>query len=87
MTGNAVDVIKQGLSSENTNIRINSARAAAYMAGVLASRDAALYTNDKSFDVLLLKGLIPQLSAMVKRDSSSVKVYADSALKQISKLM
>ena len=87
MTGNAVDVIKQGLLSENTNIRINSARAAAYMAGVLASRDAALYTNDKSFDVLLLKGLIPQLSAMVKRDSSSVKVYADSALKQISKLM
>ena len=87
MTGNAVDIIKQGLSSENTNIRINSARAAAYMAGVLASRDAALYTHDKSFDILLLKGLIPQLNAMVKKDNSSVKVYADSALKQISKLM
>ena len=87
MTGNAVDVIKQGLLSENTNIRINSARAAAYMAGVLASRDAALYTTDRAFDIALLKGLIPQLSALLKRDNAAVKVYADSALKQISKLM
>lgn len=87
MTGDAVDVIKQGLADENVNIRINSARAAAYMAGVLSSRDAALYTTDRAFDITLLKGLIAQLSAMLKRDDTTVKVYADNALNQISKLM
>lgn len=86
MTGNALDTIKRGLLSDNRNVRINSARAAAYMAGVLASEDAALYTNDKNFDAALLKALIPQLTLMVKKDNDSVKVYADNALKQISKL-
>ena len=87
MTGNAIDVIKKGLTDENTNVRVNSARAAAYMAGVLSSRDAALYTDDKAFDITLLKGLIAPLSVMVKRDNAAVKAYADGALNQISKLM
>ena len=87
MTGNALEAIKQGLISQDINTRINSARAAAYMAGVLASPEAAQYTSDKEFDITLLKGLIPALSAMFKRDQTNVKVYADNALKQISKLM
>lgn len=86
MTGNALEHIKQGLASPDVNVRVNSARAAAYMAGVLASSDAALYTADKDFDAALLKSLIPALSAMVKKDNASVKVYADNALKQIAKL-
>ena len=87
MTGNALDTIKQGLISQDLNTRINSARAAAYMAGVLASSEASQYTLDKDFDITLLKSLIPTLSAMVKRDENNVKVYADNALKQISKLI
>ncbi len=87
MTGNALDSIKQGLVSTDINTRINSARAAAYMAAVLASPEAKQYTLDKDFDITLLKSLIPVLSAMFKRDESTVKVYADNALKQISKLM
>ncbi|WP_458401645.1 hypothetical protein [Candidatus Avelusimicrobium sp.] len=87
MTGNAVEPIKQALLSQDINQRINAARAAAYMAAVLASPQADQYTLDKDFDITLLKGLIPTLSAMTKHDESSVKVYADNALKQISKLM
>lgn len=86
MTGNALETVKQGLLSDNKDVRINSARAAAYMAGVLASEDASLYTTDKDFDAGLLKSLIPQLTLMVKKDKASVKVYADTALKQIGKL-
>ena len=87
MTGRAVDVIKQNLNDKNENVRINSIRAAAYMAGVLGSKDAALYTNDRRFDITLLKGLIPQLTLMAKTDKTSVKAYAENALKQIAKLM
>ncbi len=87
MAGSALEPIKQGLSDDNVNIRINSARAAAYMAGVLASPDANLYTLDKAFDIMLLKGLIPQLNAMAKRDKASAQAYAENALKQIAKLM
>lgn len=87
MTGSAIDSIKTALNDKNANVRINAVRAAAYMAGVLSSKDAALYTDDKAFDVLLLKGLIPQLNMMLKKDNASVKVYADNALNQISKLM
>ncbi len=87
MTGKAIEPIKQGLSDKNENIRINSARAAAYMAGVLASPDARFYTQDRAFDITLLKSLISQLTQMEKRDKASVKVYADNALKQIAKLM
>lgn len=87
MAGSALEQIKQGLSDENLNIRINSARAAAYMAGVLASPSANQYTLDKPFDIMLLKGLIPQLNAMAKRDNASAQAYAESALKQIAKLI
>ena len=87
MTGSAIDAIKQGLNDKDENVRINSARAAAYMAGVLASPDARLYTADKNFDIALLKGLIAQLNALSKRDTDTVQVYADNALKQIAKLI
>ena len=87
MTGRAVDIIKQGLLDENENIRINSARAAAYMAGVLTSPDASLYTQDRAFDIALLKSVIAPLTALEKKDNSSVKVYAGNALKQIARLM
>lgn len=86
MTGSSLDVIRKQLESENINARINSARAAAYMAGVLLSPDASLYTSDKEFDARLLKGLIAQLNVMVRKDSPSAKVYAENALTQIAKL-
>lgn len=87
MTGNAMESVKQGLLSTDRNTRINSARAAAYMAAVLSSPQASQYTNDKAFDIALLKSFIPLLSAMEQKDETAVKVYADNALKQISKLM
>ncbi len=87
MTGNAVDTIRQGLASSNQNERINAARAAAYMAGVLSNPDAFNYTSDRAFDIGLLKSLIPQLKTLEKTDGDSVKVYAGNALRQIEKLM
>lgn len=87
MTGSAVDTLKTGLSATDINTRINAARAAAYMAGVLNSQEAAAYTHDKDFDILLLKGLTPQLTAMAKTDKPAAAVYAQNALEQLSKLM
>ncbi len=86
VTGNAINPIKQNLLDKNINLRINSARTAAYMAGVLASPQANRYTTDKTFDSQLLKGLIPMLSAMAKSDEAAARPYASNALKQISKL-
>ena len=86
MTGYAVDPLKQNLTSKNLNVRINAARAAAYMAGVLNSDQASLYTTDKSFDTQLLKGVIPSLAVMFRTDQAAAQPYADTALKQIAKL-
>ncbi len=87
MTGNAIDTIRQGLNSSNQNERINSARAAAYMAGVLSNPDAFNYTSDRVFDTGLLKSLIPQLKILAATEDNSVKIYAENALRQIEKLM
>lgn len=87
MTGSAIDALKQGLQADTINTRINSARAAAYMAGVLHSQEADMYSSDKEFDILLLKGLIPQLNALQQTDKDAVKIYAQNALEQIAKLM
>lgn len=86
MTGNAIEPIKQALSDKNINKRINAARAAAYMANVLASDQFYLYTSDKNFDVLLLKGVIPALSALEKSQNADEQLYAQNALTQIAKL-
>ena len=86
MTGNAIEPIKQALLDKNINTRINAARAAAYMAGVLVSEQASLYSTDIKFDTLLLKGLIPVLSAMEKSANSDEKLFAQNALTQIAKL-
>ena len=87
MTGNAADTIRQGLTSTNLNERINSARAAAYMAGVLSTPDAFNYSSDRAFDTGLLKSMIPQLNILAKTGEDSVKIYAENALRQIEKLM
>ncbi len=86
MTGNAVEPIKQALLDKNINKRINAARAAAYMAGVLASSEAFLYTNDRAFDVQLLKSLIPLLSAVAQSGNEQEKIFAQNALTQIAQL-
>ena len=86
MTGYAVEPIKKSLSHKNLNVRINAARAAAYMAGTLNSEQASLYTTDKAFDTQLLKGLIPSLAVMYRTDKPVAQTYADNALKQIAKL-
>lgn len=87
MTGNAVDILRHGLTDKNTNIRINSARAAAYMAGVLSNPDAFAYSQDRAFDIHLLKGLIAPLNALAKAGSAEERLYAQNALTQIEKLM
>ncbi|OUO56484.1 HEAT repeat domain-containing protein [Candidatus Avelusimicrobium gallicola] len=87
MTGNAAETIRQGLQSAHKNERINSARAAAYMAGVLSNPDAFNYTSDRAFDTGLLKSMIPQLKLLAKTGDDSVKIYAENALRQIEKLM
>ena len=67
-------------------MRINAARAAAYMAGVLNSKESYLYTKDKTFDIQLLKSLIPLLNSMSRQDSVAVIPHAQHALKQITQL-
>ncbi len=86
MTGYAVDSIKQSLLSTKENTRANAARAAAYMAGVLSSPQAAIYTQDKAFDIELLKSLLPLLNTMSHQDSLTVKPYAEHAVQQIRHL-
>lgn len=87
MTGNAAEIVRQGLLNENKNIRINSARAAAYMAGVLSNPDAFAYTSDRTFDISLLKGMIPQLNVLAADPKAPEAPYAANALTQIEKLM
>ena len=87
MTGNAVDTVRQGLLSANKNERINAARAAAYMAGVLSNPDAFTYTSDRAFDTGLLKSLIPQLKVLAQTGDENIRIYAQNALTQIEKLM
>lgn len=87
MTGNAVDALRKGLADKNANVRANSARAAAYMAGVLSNPDAFAYTSDRAFDISLLKSLIPALNLRAKTASGDEKIYAENALRQIEKLM
>jgi HEAT repeat protein len=86
MPGFAVEPLKQALQDKNTNVRINAARATAYMAGVLISPDASRYSTDKTFDTQLIKTLIPLLSAMARNETAQAKPYAENALKQIAKL-
>jgi len=87
MTGNAVDTLRRGLTDKNTNVRINAARAAAYMAGVLSTPDGFAYSQDRAFDILLLKGLIAPLKALATSGAESEQIYAKNALQQIEKLM
>lgn len=87
MTGHAVDSIRQGLLSKNEYTRINSIRAAAYMAGVLSTPDAFAYSSDRVFDTGLLKSLIPQISLLARTGNETVRMYAENALLQIEKLM
>ncbi len=87
MTGNSVSALKTALLSTDANQRINALRAAAYMAGILSNPDAFAYTSDRAFDTHLLKGLIPQISALAKNGSKDEQTYAQNALSQIEKLM
>ncbi len=87
MTGNSVSALKTALLSTDENQRINALRAAAYMAGVLSNPDAFAYTSDRAFDTHLLKGLIPQITALAKNGSKDEQTYAQNALEQIEKLM
>ena len=76
----------EGGQDKNIKVRINAARATAYMAGVLASPDASRYSTDKTFDTQLIKTLIPLLAAMARSDAAQAKPYAENALKQIAAL-
>ena len=87
MTGHSVNALKTAILSTRTNERINALRAAAYMAGVLANPDGFAYSSDRSFDIHLLKGLIPQITALANNGSAEEKKYAQTALDQIEKLM
>lgn len=87
MPGYATDALRQNLTSTKTNARINAARAAAYMAGVLSNPDAFAYSSDRTFDIYLLKGLIAPLKALALSGSAEEKTYAENAMRQIEKLM
>lgn len=87
MTGNAVEPLRQALSSNHRQAHINAARAAAYMAGVLSNPDAFSFSSDRAFDTHLLKGLIAPLNVLAKNGDETEKLYAQTALTQIEKLM
>ena len=87
MTGNAVESLRQPLTGTHTQSRINAARAAAYMANVLANPDAFAYSSDRAFDIRLLKGLIAPLNVLATTGNETEKTYAANALRQIEKLM
>ena len=87
MTGNSVGALKETLLSGKVNQRINALRACAYMASVLSNPDAFAYTSDRTFDIHLLKGLIPPISALANNGSAEEQLYAQHALSQIEKLL
>lgn len=87
MTGNGIDAVRKNLLGNNVNARINAARAAAYMANILANPDAFAYSSDRVFDIHLLKGLIAPLKALETSGNKDEKTYAANALRQIEKLM
>lgn len=87
MTGHGVSAVKTAILSPRTNQRINALRACAYMAGVLANPDGFSYSSDRKFDIHLLKGLVPQITALARNGSAEEQTYAQSALGQIEKLM
>ena len=87
MTGHAVNALRSGLTDKNINTRINSARAAAYMAAVLSNPDAFAFSEDRAFDIHLLKGLIAPLHALSNAGTADEQIYAQNALTQIEKLM
>lgn len=87
MTGHSVSALKTAILSTRTNERINALRSAAYMAGVLANPDGFAYSTDRTFDTHLLKGLIPQITALASNGSDEEKKYAQNALTQIEKLL
>lgn len=87
MTGHSVSALKTALLSTDKNQRINALRATAYMAGVLSNPDGFSYTSDRAFDTHLLKGLIPQITALAKNGTADEQTYAQNALSQIEKLM
>lgn len=87
MTGNAVEILRAELTHKNENVRINAARAAGYMAGVLSNPDGFAYSQDREFDILLLKGLIAPLKVLANGDNPTEQMYAQNSLKQIEKLM
>ena len=87
MTGHSVSALKTALLSTDVNQHLNALRAAAYMAGVLSSPDGFAYTSDRAFDTHLLKGLIPQITALAKNGSKDEQTYAQNALSQIEKLL
>ena len=87
MTGNAIPTLRHSLVSKNKNERINTLRALAYMANILSNPDAFAYSNDRTFDVQLLKSFIPQLGVLSKSGTEIERTYADNALLQFEKLM
>ena len=87
MTGHSVSALKTAILSTRTNERINALRAAAYMAGVLANPDGFSYSTDRTFDIHLLKGLVPQITALANHGSAEEKKYAQNTLAQIEKLI
>ncbi len=87
MTGSSVSALKDVLLSSKETQRINALRACAYMAGVLANPNAFAYTSDRTFDIHLLKGLIPQINALATNGSADEQLFAQNALTQIEKLM
>ena len=87
MTGHSISALKTALLSTNVNQHINALRAAAYMAGILSNPDAFAYTSDRTFDIHLLKSLIPQITALAKNGTKDEQTYAQNALNQIEKLM
>ena len=86
MTGYAVEPLRAGLMGEKKNERINALRACAYMAGVLSNPDAFNYTSDRSFDIGLLKTLIPHIKAYANKRGDEAP-YAENALRQLEKLL
>ena len=87
MTGHGVSLVKTAILSTRPNQRINALRACAYMAGVLANPDGFAYSSDREFDIHLLKGLVPQITALARNGSAEEQTYAKTALSQIEKLM
>lgn len=86
MTGDALDIVEEGLKDGNKNAVANSLRTVSVMANTLSSPDAAAFSSDVEFDKQRLKALIPTVAPLAQSKTPEIQTHADAAAKALKNI-